>query len=81
MTIKEKIIDKVNSIDDKETLKEILRLVSVESKTEQVYHFDEWEEQQVREGLDDIENGRVYSQEESDKLISEWLFQRLQRKN
>lgn len=75
MTLKEKIIDRINSIEDKEALKEILRLVSIEPKieNEKMYEFDEWEMQQVKEGMDDIKYGRTYTQEEASKLISEWL--------
>lgn len=73
MSTKEKIIARINLIEDEALLDEILRLISIESDLDEVYHLTKEQQSAVEEGLNDVENGRVYSQKEADKLIKEWL--------
>jgi len=73
MTVKQKIIDRVNSIEDENILKEIFSLISAEKDFETAYKFSSTEIQQVSEGIEDADNGRYYSQDESEKLIAKWL--------
>lgn len=73
MSIKEKIINKVNAIENPKILDSILNLISMESETDEIYQFSEEEKALLQEGLKDVENGNVFTQAESNKMISKWL--------
>jgi len=73
MGIKEKIISRVNTIDNPKILSSILNLISAETDTDDIYQFSDKERAQVQQGIKDADNGNVFSQEESDNIISKWL--------
>ncbi|WP_026450949.1 hypothetical protein [Aequorivita capsosiphonis] len=73
MTVKQKIIDRVNSIEDETVLNEIYNLISTEKKIDKVYEFSSNELKQVNEAIDDADNGRYFTQKESEKLIAKWF--------
>ena len=76
MEIKEKIIKRINAIDDPVILKEIYRLISLESEME-VYEMTEEERQGVEQGISDFKNGRWFTQEEADNIYKKWREERL----
>ncbi|HTJ48018.1 MAG TPA: hypothetical protein VL443_01095 [Cyclobacteriaceae bacterium] len=71
--LKLKIIDKVSSIEDEIILKEILKLVDLESEIDSVYKLTDKERKAVDAGFKDISEGKVYSSEAAEKMIQEWL--------
>ncbi len=73
MGTKEKIIAKINEIEDEKLLKEILSLINIESDLGEIYELTEEQKSAVNEGLSDFDNGRFYSQMEADELIKKWL--------
>jgi hypothetical protein len=73
MTLKQRIIERVNSIEDENILNEIFNLISAEKDFETVYEFSPSELQLVNEGIEDANKGRSYSQEETEKLVAKWL--------
>tara|TARA_R110002051_G_scaffold174602_2_gene244822 strand:- start:11033 stop:11284 length:252 start_codon:yes stop_codon:yes gene_type:complete len=73
MSIKEIIIEKVNSINNPEILDSILSLISTESEMDQIYQFSAAEKKLVEEGINDADSGNIYSQQESNNIISKWL--------
>ena len=73
MTVKQKIIECVNEIEDETILNEIYSLISYKNDLEKVYKFSEDELSQVNEAIEDADNGRYHTQIESEKLIAEWL--------
>ena len=73
MSIKEIIIEKVNSIDNPEILDSILSLISTESEMDQIYQFSIAEKKLVEEGIKDADSGNIYNQQESNHIISKWL--------
>ncbi len=73
MTLKQRIIERVNSIEDENILNEIFSLISAEKDFETVYEFSPSELQLVNEGIEDANKGRSYSQEETEKLVAKWL--------
>lgn len=73
MTVKQKIIEQLNSIEDENVLNEIFNLISSEKDLESVYKFSNSEMQEVNEAIEDADNGKYYSQYESEKLIAKWL--------
>ena len=73
MGTKEKIIAKINEIEDETLLKEILSLINIESELGEIYELTEEQKSAVNEGLNDFNNGKFYSQTEADELIKKWL--------
>lgn len=73
MNVKEKIMERLNSIDNPELLNEILDLISAETEVEEIYRLNSSERKNVQEGIDDAKEARIYSQDEADNLISQWL--------
>lgn len=73
MTVKQKIIEHVNSIEDEKILQEIFSLISAEKSFETVYKFSSSQLQKVNEGIKDADNNRYYTQNESEKLAVKWL--------
>ncbi len=73
MTVKQKIIEQVNLIEDESILKQIYNLITAEKEFEKIYKFSPSELLQVKEGIEDADNGRHYSHKESEKLVAKWL--------
>ena len=73
MKVKQKIIERINSIEDETILNVIYSLISIERDFEKIYKFSPTEFQEVNEAINDADNGRYYTQKESEKLIAEWL--------
>lgn len=71
--LKLEIINKITSITNTEILLEIFRLVNLESKLETSFILSEEEKKAIELGLNDIKEGRVYTNEQADNLIQEWL--------
>lgn len=76
MEIKQKIIEQINSIEDRSILEEIYRLISYRKNIERIYEFSEDELSQVKEALGDADSNRYYTQRESENLITEWLHEK-----
>ena len=73
MTVRQQIIDRVNSIGNPAILEEILNLIKVEAEFDETYKFNDAEMKAVNEGLADLNEGRSYSNETSKKMIAQWL--------
>lgn len=71
--LKLEIINKITSITDTEILSEIYRLVNLESNIDTSYKLSEEEKKAIELGLKDVKEGRLYSNEQADNLIQEWL--------
>ncbi len=71
--LKLQIINKVSSITDELILEEIYRLVNIESEMDSISILTDEEKKAVGMGLDDIKEGRVYTSEQADTIIKEWL--------
>lgn len=71
--IKLKIIERIAVIEDELVLEEIYRLVDAQSGMDVIYRLSADERKAVESGLNDINEGRVHSSEEAEKLIREWL--------
>jgi predicted transcriptional regulator len=67
------IINKVSSINDASILKEIYKLVNMESEIDTEYRLSAEEKKAIELGLKDIEEGRVYTSEQADNMLKEWL--------
>jgi len=72
MTTKERIITRVNQINDPQLLEDILRAVDLELNLEESYQLTELESAAVAEGLKDANEGKLYSQSEAREFVRQW---------
>ena len=73
VNVKERIIEKVNNIQDPILLEELLQAVGLESEIEHSYELTQEEKTAIDEGIDDAESGKVYSNSEASELVQKWL--------
>ena len=64
-TIKEKVVEKISSIEDEEYLMALLKIL--ESRPTDKVKLSDAEKHQIDLGMEDYRNGRVASQEEVEK--------------
>ena len=69
--LKKKIIEEISSMTDESVLTEIYSILQFERNSE--YKLSEEEISAVREGIEDVRQGRVFSSQEANSLIKEWL--------
>jgi hypothetical protein len=72
LEIKLEIFDKLKNIEDLNLLEKIRNLLK-NADTSQVYQFEEYELDMLKESEEDIKYGRTISQEDLDKEDLEWL--------
>ena len=71
--LKLEIIKKVISISDGLILEEIIRLINQESALANTYQLTDEEQVALKEGLQDVADGNLYSSESAKNLLEEWL--------
>ncbi|MFI5161740.1 MAG: hypothetical protein ACHQHN_10715 [Sphingobacteriales bacterium] len=72
--LKKKLIAEINNTDNDELLSEILTMLHIESKSiNGVYQMSEAEQEAVKDGIKQIENGQSISHEEVKRQMNEWL--------
>jgi hypothetical protein len=69
--LKEKLISTIREMDNEQLLKEIGRLLQLETKAK--YLLSDKQVQIVREAQEQIKRGKYLTEEEADKEIDEWL--------
>ena len=76
MNTKEKLIEKISHINDETILAEIMQIVELELEMigDKILITDE-QKSFIDQGLKDLENGEVLSNEQAKKMTSEWLKQ------
>ncbi|OCB76952.1 hypothetical protein B0A79_09845 [Flavobacterium piscis] len=72
LEIKLEIFDKLKNIEDLSLLEKIRNLLK-NADTSQVYQFEQYELDMLKESEEDIKYGRTISQEDLDKEDLEWL--------
>lgn len=71
--LKSAIISKVSSLNDEKLLEEINRILDLEVDLVSSYILSLEEKKSIEKGLEDIQENRVYSTEQAEKLLREWL--------
>jgi len=71
--LKSAIISKVSSLNDEKLLEEINRILDLEVDLVSSYILSSEENKSIEKGLEDIQENRVYSTEQAEKLLREWL--------
>jgi len=73
VNIKERIIEKVNNIQDPILLEELLQAVGLESEIQHVHELTQGEKTAIDEGIDAADSGQVYSNFEASELVQKRL--------
>ena len=73
INIKEKIIERVNGINDPQLLEELLQAIELEHEIENFHTLTDEEKTAIDEGIDDSDSGKLYSNAEASQLIKKWL--------
>ena len=74
MKTKEKIIEKIQKIEDESILEGLLEIIDLELDfVGDAVPLNDEQKSAIDEGLKDIEEGRYFSNEEARKLIDEWM--------
>lgn len=73
MNIKERIIEKINSINDPQLLDELLQAIELEHEIEHFHQLTDDEKIAIDEGIEDAESGNLHSNNEASQLVKEWL--------
>ena len=71
--IREKIISKVNKIENQELLEELLKAVELEHEIDEIQELSNEEKDAIDEGIKDAENGNTHSNKEANELVKKWL--------
>jgi GTP-binding protein EngB required for normal cell division len=72
--LKTKLIDKINSTNDKELLKEVYRLLEMDfDDQDEVYKLSKEQKAAIREAKKQIKQGDFLTDEESNKVTEAWL--------
>ena len=71
--LKEKLIEQINSIDNEELLSSILRNVELEQELNEIYILSAEEREAVIEGIDQIESGQFYTNDEANTIFNKCL--------
>ncbi|SEJ43230.1 hypothetical protein SAMN05216327_11062 [Dyadobacter sp. SG02] len=71
--LKERLIDKIKSIDNEDILEEAYRLLGLETDNEEPHVLNADQKAAIAEAREQIKSGDYLTNQESDKEIDEWL--------
>lgn len=71
--LKRKLIQRINSLENKVLLEEMCRMVGIPIEGDDIYYLSEEQLKAVEEAQKQYENGQYLTDEEADKEINEWL--------
>jgi predicted transcriptional regulator len=71
--LKSQIVEQVSAITDETAPEKIYKLVSCESDLQNQYKLTFEERQAIRRGLDDIKKGLIYTSEQAESMMKDWL--------
>ncbi|GAB3332291.1 hypothetical protein GCM10027429_11500 [Marivirga atlantica] len=73
MNIKERIIKRVNDINDPELLNELLSAIELEHEIENFHELNSSEKKAIDEGIVEADKGLLKSSEDAKALMNQWL--------
>ncbi|MFI5136387.1 MAG: hypothetical protein ACHQIM_01080 [Sphingobacteriales bacterium] len=71
--LKEKLMEKINGIDDEALLHEIADFIDFDVESDGVYVLSPEEVEAIKDGIDQIERGMAISNEEARKIFDKCL--------
>ena len=77
MRAKEKILEKIQNIEDESILQDLLEVIDLElNLNTAVVELSNEQKTAIDEGLKDIDEGKTFSQEQARKIVDEWMRNR-----
>ena len=67
------LISKIQITTDEDVLEGVLRFLEFETEKEEVYIFNNEQQQAIAKARQQIKDGQFYTNEEVDKLTEKWL--------
>ena len=71
--LKQKVIDKVNELEDESLLLDLMRLIDDNSTNDEIYSLSSNHKAAIKKAIIQIENGEYLTNEQSNKEIDKWL--------
>jgi predicted house-cleaning noncanonical NTP pyrophosphatase (MazG superfamily) len=71
--LKEKLIKSVESVENNTLLESLLNMIELESDVDSIYEFTDQQLMQIEDAKKEIKEGRIYTDNEVNKEIDEWL--------
>jgi hypothetical protein len=71
--LQEQLISKIQITTDEDVLEGVLRFLEFETEKDEVYIFNDEQQQAIAKARQQIKDGQFYTSEEVDKLTEKWL--------
>ncbi len=71
--LRKRLIDKIQKTDNENLLKEVYRLLEVETENIEIYHLNDDQRNAVEEARQQIKKGESLTDEQANKEIDKWL--------
>lgn len=71
--LQEQLISKIQITTDEDVLEGVLRFLEFETEKDEVYIFNDEQQQAIAKARQQIKDGQFYTNEEVDKLTEKWL--------
>ncbi len=72
--LKSKILSKIKSAKDEHLLKEVYRLLQIESELkDEVYELSNQQKKAIDEGIEQLDNGQYLTNDQANAQVKEWL--------
>lgn len=73
LELKTRLMEKINKIEDENLLKEVFRLLELNTGIEEIYNLDFDQKAAIAEARGQIKNGQFLTEDQADNEIDEWL--------
>ncbi len=70
--LRDKVIDKVNKLEDESLLNDLIRLID-DNADDEIYRLSDNHKKAINTAIDQIEKGDYLTNEQSNKQIDKWL--------
>lgn len=70
---KKELLNRIKSIDNKDILDEIYRLLEVNFEDDSIYHLNEQQKTEIDQARNEIKQGKGIESNQADRDIDEWL--------
>lgn len=73
LELRQQLISKIQITDDEEILGGLLKMLEFELNNTKDYHLNKFQKEAIAISKQQIIDGKVYTEEEANKLTDEWL--------
>ncbi len=71
--LKEKLIKSVEGVENDILLESLVNMIELESDVDSIYEFTDQQLMQIEDAKKEIKEGKIYTDNEVNKEIDEWL--------